>query len=337
MIALDLFAGTGWGVAAKQLAIKEYGVEIMPAAVESRSLAGMDTVYSDVWDGLHDESIVPEHSILIASPPCQTFSVAGKGAGREALSDVLRLIQDGAWSKSGTHLRDSAEAIGLDARTALVISPLAYATRFLPDTIVLEQVPSVLPVWEAAGQALKTLGYSVRTDILYSEQYGVPQVRKRAILIARRKAQAAMPKPTHSRHYSHNFARVDDNLPCPITMKEALGWGIENRPAPTQTGHGAATRQATGHQMIYQRAIAEGNFTFRPPFTESSARRGQDIASLSRSFYPASVNPDISEQARLQGYPTGFEFSGSNQDKTLQIGNAVPPPMAKAILESAIC
>jgi DNA (cytosine-5)-methyltransferase 1 len=41
LIALDLFAGTGWGVACQRLGIRENGVEIMPEAVASRAAAGM--------------------------------------------------------------------------------------------------------------------------------------------------------------------------------------------------------------------------------------------------------------------------------------------------------
>jgi hypothetical protein len=49
--ALDLFAGTGWGVACQSLGIHEQGVEIMPEAVASREAAGMETIYRDVWHG----------------------------------------------------------------------------------------------------------------------------------------------------------------------------------------------------------------------------------------------------------------------------------------------
>jgi DNA (cytosine-5)-methyltransferase 1 len=39
------------------------------------------------------------------------------------------------------------------------------------------------------------------------------------------------------------------------------------------------------------------------------------------------------EAARLQGFPDHFEFLGTRQDKFVQIGNAVPPPMASALCE----
>jgi hypothetical protein len=51
--ALDLFAGTGWGVACQRIKIiKEKGVELMPEAVATREANGMETIYRDVWDGL---------------------------------------------------------------------------------------------------------------------------------------------------------------------------------------------------------------------------------------------------------------------------------------------
>lgn len=52
IVALDLFAGTGWGVACKWLGIEEKGVELMAEAVATRMANGMETIYRDVWDGL---------------------------------------------------------------------------------------------------------------------------------------------------------------------------------------------------------------------------------------------------------------------------------------------
>lgn len=74
MIALDLFAGTGWGVACQGLGITEYGVEIMPEAQAVREANGMTTIYSDVWNGLtpgrvEAEAIAGAYDLLIASPP----------------------------------------------------------------------------------------------------------------------------------------------------------------------------------------------------------------------------------------------------------------------------
>lgn len=242
MIALDLFAGSGWGVACQRLGIKEYGVEIMPEARATRTAAGMETVFNDVWDGLRNASIVPVHDILIASPPCQTFSVAGKGAGRKALDEVLELIESEAWKTGGAWLKTHCENLGLDERTALILTPLVYVHRFEPTYIALEQVPTVLPVWEAYAVQLEKMGYSVAYGNLHAEQYGVPQTRKRAILVARGDGvEARLPAPTHSKYHPRTPSKLDVDTQPWVSMADALSFGLSNRPAPTITGGGVET------------------------------------------------------------------------------------------------
>lgn len=222
LVALDLFAGTGWGVACHALGITEYGVENMPEAVATRDAAGMTTVYHDVWDGVLDASRVPSHDLLIASPPCQTFSAAGGGSGRRALGDVLLAIQQGLY-KRPRDLHALTET--MDPRTALVLTPLAHIWRERPRLVALEQVPQVLPVWEAYAAVMREWGYSVAVQILNAEQYGVPQTRRRAILVARRDGRVAeMPTPTHSRYYSTDPTRLDDDVLPWVSMADALGW-----------------------------------------------------------------------------------------------------------------
>ncbi|QDP45553.1 methyltransferase [Microbacterium phage FuzzBuster] len=254
--ALDLFAGTGWGVACQRLGIEEFGVEIMPEARAVRAANGMRTLYSDVWEGLSDDAQAldallaerPEYQateaarligegwrfdevydLLIASPPCQSFSMAGKGAGRKALDDVLEAIDSRAYLDA-ERLRTFAEKHG-DDRIALVLTPLAHVARDTPTYVVFEQVPPVLPVWERCAEEMRRWGYSVWTGNLQAEMYGVPQTRKRAILIARADGkEATPPTPTHSRYYSRDPQRLDEGVLPWVSMAEALGWGMTERP-----------------------------------------------------------------------------------------------------------
>lgn len=222
--ALDLFAGTGWGVACQRMDIDENGVEIMPEAIATREANGMKTVFHDVWDGLEDPFIVPVHRMQIASPPCQAFSMAGHGAGRKALDDVLSAVYEGLYTDYA-ELREFARQMG-DERIALVLTPLAYAHEWRPEFIAWEQVPPVLPVWEACATVLREWGYSVETGILNAEQYGVPQTRRRAILVARRDGvKVALPTPTHSKYYSRTPEKLDEGVLPWVSMAEALGWG----------------------------------------------------------------------------------------------------------------
>jgi DNA (cytosine-5)-methyltransferase 1 len=228
--ALDLFAGTGWGVACRRLGIKESGVEIMPEAVATRTANGMETIYNDVWDGLQltaeqHRAQYGSYGLLIASPPCQTFSLAGKGAGRDALNDVLEAIELHAYKDADALLRFGEKH---DPRTALVLTPLAYVWRDRPRIVALEQVPTVLPVWEACAEVMREWGYEVETAVLNAEQYGVPQTRKRAILVARRGGPVSLPTPTHSRYYSRTPEKLDPGVKKWISMAEALGWQGRN-------------------------------------------------------------------------------------------------------------
>lgn len=244
MIALDLFAGSGWGVACQRLGIEELGVELMPEARATRELAGMRTVLHDVWDGLQHPQRVPAHDMLIASPPCQTFSAAGSGSGRRALGEVLELIERKAHHSPGTQLKQDAAALGMDDRTALVLTPLAYVYRHMPSYIALEQVPSVLPVWEAYAKELHGWGYSVATGILNAEQFGVPQTRKRAFLIAVLDGGFGgleLPKPTHSKYHPRSPQKLDPGVLPWVSMADALGFALTGRPSPTITGGGTTT------------------------------------------------------------------------------------------------
>ena len=254
---VDLFAGTGVGVALKRLGVPEYGVEWMPEAVATRAANGMETIYNNVWNVHQLEQLTDaglEWDTLWASPPCQTFSMAGNGAGRRALTDVLSVIAQKKYLDIA-ELRMEAAALG-DERIGLVLSPLHYAMKFRPMFIALEQVPPVLPVWEAMAVELREAGYSVWTGYLHSEQYGVPQTRKRAYLMARRDSfEALPPAPTHSKYHNRDPEKLDPGVLKWVSMAEALGWVGVDRPSPTVTGGGAATGGAEPFCRFGRQAI----------------------------------------------------------------------------------
>jgi len=353
--ALDLFAGTGWGVACKNLGVvKEKGVELMPEAVATREANGMETIYRDVWEGLRltkeqHEARYGRYGLKIASPPCQTFSIAGSGSGRQALNEVLRAIELHAY-KDAEALWDFGQKH--DPRTALVLTPLAYVWRDRPKLIAWEQVPTVLPVWQACAEVMREWGYDVKVEVLNSEQYGVPQTRKRAILVARLGGPVHLPIPTHSKYYQRTPEKLDAGVLPWVPMGAALGFA--GFTAEKAMGRGMVARYGTRPGRPAEapafaiRASAggmePGGFVLRSNYGTGgdASKRGertinQPAATLTskadRMKWGGVRRLTAEEAATLQSYPQGFTFTGK---KFLQIGNAVPPLMAEAILAALI-
>jgi len=364
VIADDLFAGAGgWDLAATQLGIHARGIEIMPEARATRDAAGLTTIHDDVWTFVPDGKA----SGKIASPPCPTFSTAGKSAGTKALGDVLRGIRDDYYSDLG-HLRFLGLEVG-DDRTALVLTPLHFATQYEYDWLAWEQVPPVLPVWEACAEALRARGWHVWTGVLNAEQYGVPQTRKRAVLLASRRGPIAAPRPTHSRYYGRTPDRIDTGVLKWVSMAEALTRGLVREPAPTVAAGGArasfsgaewggssiraklhAAHESGDPRVWRNRTHFSGAGSSsqlqvpRAVTTPAHAVTGAGNAEWHSRPTPASgprqryhdairVTPE--EAGVLQTFPADFPWQGPNTRKYLQAGNAVPPGLALHALGAA--
>ena len=224
MIRDDFHGAGGWHVALMMLGCTEQtlGVEMEPHPVATARAAGATVIRADVRHLRGDALGRPR--LYIASPPCQTYSPAGKRAGIATLPLILAAVQLVADGETPERAVDRVNVSGadLDERSMLVLHPLEVIRDTLPDAIALEQVRSVLPVWQAYSTALEGMGYSVATGVLHSEQYGVPQTRDRAILVARRDGiPARLPEPTHSRYYSRDPGRQDLGVEPWVSMAAA--------------------------------------------------------------------------------------------------------------------
>lgn len=342
--AVDLFAGPGgWDVAAQSLGLHTIGIEFDAAACATRRAAGLPTVEGDVRH--YGPSDFPARG-FIASPPCQTFSMAGKGAGRAALDIVLGAVK----------LMGARETVDLsafaDERTGLVLEPLRWALQAIDgaaayEWLAFEQVPTVLPVWEAMADVLRAEGYSVATGNLHAEQYGVPQTRKRAVLVARLDGEAKLPTPTHSKYYSRTPERLDAGVLKCVSMADALGWGMTDRPyfsvvAGTDAGGtdpqaiGASTsRRAIDAERAAGRWVekvhADGPETWARPFTRQTETTAPRQPSGNRND---GARLSINEAAVLQSFPCDHPWQGGKSPQFQQAANAIPPLLARAVLTS---
>ncbi|MGW4555220.1 DNA cytosine methyltransferase [Streptomyces sp. NPDC004365] len=319
---MDLFAGPGGlDVAAEKLGVATVGIEWDGAACATRRAAGLATIEGDVRH--YGPSDFPDADVLAGGPPCQTFTVAGGGAGRRALDDVLAFIKRIVAREPRDQI-DHDLAKMEDERTGLVLEPLRWALEAIDSdkpykTIVLEQVPAVLPVWEAYEEALRGEGYATDSRILRTEEYGVPQTRKRAVLIARKDTEkVSLPEATH-RPYRKGVEREsgDNRLDPWVSMGDVL-----NRPYLFQV----ISNYGTGGDPK-----ARGR---RGSWEPSATVTGK----ISRNRVVSTTGEELerftfSEAGRLQTFPSDYPWSGN--DIGQQIGNAVPPRLAIHVLSAA--
>lgn len=320
---VDLFAGPGGlDVAAEKLGIPTVGVEWDSDACMTRRAAGLETVEGDVR--LYGPSDFPDADVLAGGPPCQTFTVAGTGVGRKALDEVLRFVERLVAREDREEIEKDLDKLD-DERTGLVLQPLMWALDAIDKldrpykAIVLEQVPAVLPVWEAYARALRSEGYQVDYGILQTEAFGVPQTRRRAVLIARfGKDPVALPSATH-RTYRKGITRDsgDANL---------LPWRSMADVVDRSSAFEVISNYGTGGdpKARGRRSSGEPSATVTGKISRNRVV-GLDGAELDRFSH--------SEAGRLQTFPANYPWSG--RDVGQQIGNAVPPRLAVHILAAA--
>lgn len=330
-VIVDLFAGPGgWDEGLRILGVHDVvGYELDPDACATAIAAGFKRVEADVRTV--DPSTLRGVVGLIASPPCQSFTDAGKGEGQSSLGDLVRAL---ALVADGMGCSDAAAACNLDAvdpRTTLVLEPMRFIRDLRPRWIAFEEVTQVLPVWEGYADLLRSMGYSVWTGILNAANYGVPQSRKRSFLMASLDGAAHPPVPTHATE--GDFGLFDDRLPW-VTMAEALAWG----PSECRAANLNAPDPAHDPQRALwplRRPATTVVRSFRPDVIAAPGYR--QAGDGPRQNTPGSLAVTPEQMCTLQGIRTDFPFTAKGATKRLSlIGAVVPPPWAAAILHPLI-
>lgn len=379
--AIDLCAGPGgWDLAARRLGLHVLGVEQDPVVCATRRRADLPTVNADMTT-LQPGDFYPRltpNAVRgrggIASPPCQGFSMAGRGQARQDSERLLTALRTVRTGEDVEALILSASAWMSHEGTALVLEPLRWALTVTPSWLAWEQVPAVLPIWEACAVILRRYGYTVATGVLRAEQYGVGQTRKRAILVARSPwmsrahGPAHLPAPTHSRYHERTPARLDGGVLPWRSWGSVVGIEDGTLGFPRRADAGVATED--GYRARDFRAADLPSFAVTSK-VRSWVLRGSNHAHASIRpqdrpaptlvygnahndvrLYPegttspgvpeaaATRHPEsrllrVPEAAAIQTFPPDYPWAGSRSKQCAQIGDAVPPLLAEHVLSAA--
>lgn len=311
---VDLFSGPGGlDLSAQDEGLRVHGIEYDPDTCATRRAAGLTTTQGSVRD--YGPEDFPGASVLSGGPPCQTFTVTGNGVGRA----LLNRLRSRARSMAA---REVLPPTPLDERSLLVLEPLRWVLAAKDaghpyEAIVLEQVDQVLPMWETYVELLRAEGYKAACGVVRAEEYGAPQTRRRAVLLAVRKGFIGLPAATH-RPWRRNLSEVERYLQPTVVMSDVL---------PHRGDFTVISNYGTGGD----------------PKKRGRRHCGEPAATVTGKINRNRiVNPDGSEQDRLspaeagilQGFPADFPWSGRNPWQ--QIGNAVPVPLGRALFRSVL-
>jgi DNA (cytosine-5)-methyltransferase 1 len=313
---IDLFSGAG-GLALgfTQAGFKSvWAVEIDSDAADTYALNFGHPVFKGPIEKV--ESLPVRADIIIGGPPCQGFSPLGKMSPRDEHAEMNQL-----W------------------RQYLRIVDMCKPTVF-----VVENVPEFLRSAEGARmiELAENRGYSVAYDVLDASKYGVPQKRRRGIIIATKKGNPHLPSPNGTRTTVRDAI---GNLPLQPTEHD---WHVGRNPRPeslrryrlvppggnrfdlmkTEEGRALAPRcwveKPTGSTDVFGRLEWDKPaLTIRTEFFKPEK---------GRYLHPQADRPITHREAmRLQTFPDSFQWVGSRISVARQIGNAVPPELARHI------
>lgn len=374
---IDLFSGAGGfaeGLRQAGWSILS-GTDIAPDAGETFRLNFPEASFFEGPIGsvdpaalLQDAGLSPgELDCLVGGPPCQSFSY-------------------------NNHQRSAT-----NARARLFRDYLRIVKAIQPKTLIMENVPGMLTIdngriVDEIKKSLHRLGYKCAIRVLFAEDYGVPQTRRRVFIIAGKEtlpdnifpagSHGPCPKPSvNSNGFIHRwtFSKPETQVPL-VTVWDAIG---DLPPLKSGKGlHTAAYRKKaatdfqrdvrSGSRLLHNHICHNlsdsmlekifhvpegGNWTDIPrnlltPGMRRAhkschtkrygrlSRKGLASTLLTKCdpHWGAYIHPtqnrtlSVREAARLQGFPDSFVFAGLSLSKHyVQIGNAVPIPLAQAL------
>ena len=294
-----------------------------------------DIKTQEVKNEVIEQSLKHKVNMIIGGPPCQGYSMKGKKLGLK------------------------------DPRNFLFIEYLKLVERLRPEVFVIENVKTLLSTskgWfkEEIISAINKLCYNVDVGVLKANDFGVPQTRERTIFICCKNKKICLPLPTCSKTVT-----VREAISDLAYLESGEGAFEQDYMLPASSDYQKMMRRNSAklynHKASNHAQIAIQKLQMIPPekgkeflpeellgkqkFHSTWGRLKWDEASptIDTRFDAASngtnnhpvLNRAITarEAARIQSFDDTYIFYGTKVAVRTQIGNAVPPLMAKAIAD----
>jgi DNA (cytosine-5)-methyltransferase 1 len=341
---ISLFSGCG----GLDLGLSQAGFQVILAAdndkrcVESYKLnfpgstvfAGSATQLSKVTlEQLCQGKIAKGVDLLAGGPPCPPYSKS-----RFYRTEKPRGLEDPVGN----------ETLAAYLKTLKIVKPKAF---------LLENVPGFS--YEIQKQALEltlrtaeALGYTCTWKVLNAADYGIPQIRERFFLIGLRKGSFVFPEQTHAQ--SPGDTLFNQKAHPWVTAGEAIG-DLDTPENADDKGHFAGGKH---HELLTQIPPGENYLFFTKerghpnPIFKWRSRYWSFLLKLSPKLPSWTIQARrsnnmgplhwrnrilrISEVKRLQTFPDTWHLSGTVEQQWRQVGNAVPPLLAKRLGEAIV-
>ncbi|MEX1046444.1 MAG: DNA cytosine methyltransferase [Actinomycetota bacterium] len=292
--------------------------------------------------------------VVIGGAPCQPFSKAAywTESGDDAAFRRARASGVGGLTKPPAPTEPRA-----DGRRTLVEHFARLVIESKADGFVFENVPAIThprnrPMLDGLVRELETHDYETAVVKAVATAYGVPQRRERVFVLGSRSLAPEPPSPTH-RQSGGRPTRIDAHLePMPTAGKACAPfrskrffepeevvqgrWAEHLRSVPPGWNYKAHTAWGGHPKPTFVTETRFWNFLLKLDPRLPSWTIAASPGPWTGPFHWTTRRLRIPELAALQGFPPGYKFAGTRRDAVRQIGNAVPPPLARGMVEAVL-
>ena len=298
--------------------------------------------------------------LIIGGPPCQSFSKNNywTKSGEESLRR-RKLMKISAEKEGRDFIADlnlpkkkNRISVDEDIRSNLVSEQARLINELLPRAFVFENVQSITHpknrrFLESFKDMVEDSGYKTSEFHLSSECFGVPQKRKRVFVVGHLKELPSKePIKTHSDEKSYFLKPIVSSGEAIEQYKSAkffeeeeviIGRWAEYFPdIPPGMNYKALSAWAGYPNPVFEAETKFWNFLLKLHPEKPSWTIASNPGPWVGPFHWENRRLRTPEMAALQSFPKDYKFVGNRRSKVKQIGNAVPPLMGKAVVET-IC